>query len=440
MMLDSGLLHCVPHPGNLLRTSDGRLCILDWGLVIRVDSQLQYALIEYIAHLTTADYSAIPRDLEALGFVPRGREAEVRASGVVDVLTGVLAELSAAGGVAALDINKIIEKLVDITKEYGALFQIPPYFAYIIRAYTVLEGIGLQTDRRYSILTACYPYLARRLLTDPSPRTQKALKNMLYGTTGADRIDLERLASMAEGAQDFSASTSSAVSETAAKDLLEIVLAPEGNYVQEVLLEEVAVLIEAFGREAIADFGKTPAGRIATSTLSFQKALADQLGFASVFALPLVLPGQIASQVKPLVALTAKDLEILKSVRKLVASAGPAASFPALNAIRSGRPLSVSEFQELVRQGLQVVQQQGPSARVLFNRLLGLLQGRVKDRVRIAAETALAASLERELPEGTQYSTWRPRTISLPAEGEKSARGGTKTLRRSAGGTRKLRR
>lgn len=30
MMLETGLLHCDPHPGNLLRTPDGKLCILDW--------------------------------------------------------------------------------------------------------------------------------------------------------------------------------------------------------------------------------------------------------------------------------------------------------------------------------------------------------------------------------------------------------------------------
>jgi len=445
MMLDSGLLHCDPHPGNLLRTSDGRLCILDWGLVIRVDAELQYALIEYIAHLTTADYSAIPRDLEALAFVPRGRESDVKASGIVDVLTGVLAEMSAAGGMVALDINQIIQKLVDITKEYGALFQIPPYFAYIIRAYTVLEGIGRQTDPNYSILAACYPYLARRLLTDPSPRTQKALKDMLYGTTGADRLDLERLASMAEGAQDFSASTSSAVSDAAAKDLLDIVLSSEGNYVQEVLLEEVAVLIEAFSRQAIADFGKTTPGRFAASALSFQKALADQLGPASVLALPLVLPGQIASQVKPLVELTEQDLEVLKSVRKLVASAGPTAAFPSLVAIGRGRSLSVSEFTALVQQGLKVAQEQGPSARVLFNRLLDLLQGRVKDRVRIAAETALATSLERQLPGGSR-TTSQQRSLDPSANGEKRSRAigsvsgsttlGRESRRRGVGGRR----
>jgi predicted unusual protein kinase regulating ubiquinone biosynthesis (AarF/ABC1/UbiB family) len=36
MLLDTGVLHCDPHPGNLLRTTDGRLCILDWGMTLKV--------------------------------------------------------------------------------------------------------------------------------------------------------------------------------------------------------------------------------------------------------------------------------------------------------------------------------------------------------------------------------------------------------------------
>ena len=37
MMLEQpGVLHADPHPGNLLRARDGRLCILDWGLVTTI--------------------------------------------------------------------------------------------------------------------------------------------------------------------------------------------------------------------------------------------------------------------------------------------------------------------------------------------------------------------------------------------------------------------
>ena len=44
MLLDTGVLHCDPHPGNLLRTTDGRLCILDWGMTLGVPQDLQYSL------------------------------------------------------------------------------------------------------------------------------------------------------------------------------------------------------------------------------------------------------------------------------------------------------------------------------------------------------------------------------------------------------------
>jgi hypothetical protein len=45
------------------------------------------------------------------------------------------------------------------------------------------------SDPDFSILAACYPYLARLLLTDDNPRTQRAHREMLYGTSGASRID-----------------------------------------------------------------------------------------------------------------------------------------------------------------------------------------------------------------------------------------------------------
>merc|ERR1711871_1771622 len=68
MLLDTGVLHCDPHPGNLLRTTDGRLCVLDWGMTLRVPADLQYALLEFIAHVISEDYQAMPMDFVNLGF------------------------------------------------------------------------------------------------------------------------------------------------------------------------------------------------------------------------------------------------------------------------------------------------------------------------------------------------------------------------------------
>lgn len=53
-------------------------------------------------------------------------------------------------------------------------FRVPAYYALILRSLTVLEGLALQADARYKLLGKAYPYMARRLLTDPAPELRRA--------------------------------------------------------------------------------------------------------------------------------------------------------------------------------------------------------------------------------------------------------------------------
>jgi len=52
---------------------------------------------------------------------------------------------------------------------------VPAYYALILRSLTVLEGLALQADPAYKLLGKAYPYMARRLLTDPAPELRCAL-------------------------------------------------------------------------------------------------------------------------------------------------------------------------------------------------------------------------------------------------------------------------
>jgi len=53
-------------------------------------------------------------------------------------------------------------------------FRVPAYYALILRSLTVLEGLALQADPAYKLLGKAYPYMARRLLTDPAPELRCA--------------------------------------------------------------------------------------------------------------------------------------------------------------------------------------------------------------------------------------------------------------------------
>lgn len=69
--------------------------------------------------------------------------------------------------------------LEELSRDYP--IDIPPYFALILRAFSVIEGTALRVDPDYAIVSETFPYLSRRLLTDNQPRTRAALRQLLYG-------------------------------------------------------------------------------------------------------------------------------------------------------------------------------------------------------------------------------------------------------------------
>jgi hypothetical protein len=52
---------------------------------------------------------------------------------------------------------------------HAAPCRVPAYYALILRSLTVLEGLALTANPNYKLIAAAYPYMARRLLTDPAP-------------------------------------------------------------------------------------------------------------------------------------------------------------------------------------------------------------------------------------------------------------------------------
>ncbi|KAJ8429688.1 hypothetical protein Cgig2_004487 [Carnegiea gigantea] len=165
-LLDTGFFHADPHPGNLIRTPDGKLAILDFGnvldlgLVTKLTDDQKYGMIEAIAHLIHRDYGAIVKDFVKLGFIPEGVNLEP----ILPVLAKVFDQALEGGGAKNINFQELASDLAQITFDYP--FRIPPYFALIIRAIGVLEGIALVGDPDFAIVEEAYPYIAQKTISE----------------------------------------------------------------------------------------------------------------------------------------------------------------------------------------------------------------------------------------------------------------------------------
>lgn len=201
-LLEISMFHADPHPGNLIRTPDGRLAILDFGLVTEIDDNIKYGMIEAISHLIHRDYEAIVEDFVTLDFIPPGTDLQP----ILPVLAKVFDQALEGGGAKNINFQDLAADLAQITFDYP--FRIPPYFALIIRAIGVLEGIALVGDPDFALVDEAFPYISKRLMTDDSPRLREALQYMIYGKSGV--FDADRLIDLLAAFEVFNESSKSA--------------------------------------------------------------------------------------------------------------------------------------------------------------------------------------------------------------------------------------
>ncbi|XP_022964160.1 uncharacterized protein LOC111464268 [Cucurbita moschata] len=277
-LLDTGFFHADPHPGNLIRTPDGKLAVLDFGLVTKLTDDQKYGMIEAIAHLIHRDYSAIVKDFVKLGFIPEGVNLEP----ILPVLAKVFDQALEGGGAKNINFQELASDLAQITFDYP--FRIPPYFALIIRAIGVLEGIALVGNPDFAIVDEAYPYIAQRLLTDESPRLRSALRYTIYGKSGV--FDAERFIDVMQAFENFITAAKSGGGEDLSGDMaglgglksqtsssflqllpaprefeqnqpietrasLAFLLSDRGNFFREFLLDEIVKGIDAVTREQL---------------------------------------------------------------------------------------------------------------------------------------------------------------------------------------------
>ncbi|MGD1920458.1 MAG: ABC1 kinase family protein [Pleurocapsa sp.] len=236
-LLEHGFFHADPHTGNLLAMRDGRLAYLDFGMMSRIKPYQRYGLIEAVVHLVNRDFEALSKDYVKLDFLTPDTNLEP----IVPALANVFGNALGAT-VAELNFKSITDLMSAMMYEFP--FTVPAYYALIIRSMVTLEGIAIGVDPEFKVLSKAYPYIAKRLLTDPAPELRASLKDLLFKEEGFRWHRLENLLNNATDSRDYDF-------DGVIDQAIDYLYSDRGIFIREKIADELVNVIDAFGRRAI---------------------------------------------------------------------------------------------------------------------------------------------------------------------------------------------
>lgn len=236
-LLEHGFFHADPHPGNLLATPDGKLAYLDFGMMSTIKPYQRYGLIEAVVHLVNRDFEKLVDNYIELEFLTPDTDVTPIVPALAEVFNNAL-----GASVAELNFKSITDKFSSLMYEYP--FRVPPYYALIVRSLVTLEGIAINVDPNFKVLSKSYPYIAKRLLIDPSPRLRTALRDLLFKDGDFRWNRLENLLRNARGSDDYDI-------EKVIDQTVDFLFSERGDFIRASLVNEIASGIDLWGQNAM---------------------------------------------------------------------------------------------------------------------------------------------------------------------------------------------
>ncbi|XP_023543831.1 protein ACTIVITY OF BC1 COMPLEX KINASE 8, chloroplastic-like isoform X1 [Cucurbita pepo subsp. pepo] len=197
-ILSHGFFHADPHPGNIAvdDVNGGRLIFYDFGMMGSISSNIREGLLETFYGVYEKDPDRVLQAMVQMGvLVPTGdmtavkRTAQFFLNSFEERLAAQRREREMA--TAELGFKKPLTKEEKLTKKKERLaaigedllaisadqpFRFPATFTFVVRAFSVLDGIGKGLDPRFDITEIAKPY-ALELLKFREAGIEVALKD-----------------------------------------------------------------------------------------------------------------------------------------------------------------------------------------------------------------------------------------------------------------------
>ncbi len=155
-MLVKGYFHADPHPGNLLVSPAGELILLDFGMVSRIPKAMRQAMIYAVKAAYERDFDMLVSATRKMGVLTEDSDP-AHLSAVAESLFAVFdSEQLAAGSMQELAFG-----ILNILNEQP--FKLPQDVIYVMRASSLIEGLGTQYLENFNGIKDILPILRQNL-------------------------------------------------------------------------------------------------------------------------------------------------------------------------------------------------------------------------------------------------------------------------------------
>ncbi|MCV2217155.1 ABC1 kinase family protein [Thauera sp. Sel9] len=161
MIVEDGLFHADPHPGNVFYLPGNRIAFIDFGMVGRLSEERRDELIRLMLGLVKNDArSVVDVMLEwANDGAANEQELLLEIQSFVDRYHGV--------PLKQLRLSEMLTDLVAIPRRHHLV--LPNDLALLVKAFVTLEGLGRELDPGFDIASQALPLLERAMQARYSP-------------------------------------------------------------------------------------------------------------------------------------------------------------------------------------------------------------------------------------------------------------------------------
>lgn len=162
MVLEDGLFHADPHPGNIFYLPDGRIAVIDFGMVGHVNAQRR----GQVARLLYGLVAQRPEDVADI-LIDWAGQAEVDESRLQADIDEMIDQYR---GLALKDLHmgRMLLGVSALLRQHALV--LPGDLALMIKAFLTLEGLGRLLDPDFDMASEARPFLERAMLQRYSPR------------------------------------------------------------------------------------------------------------------------------------------------------------------------------------------------------------------------------------------------------------------------------